>query len=82
MRSPRALRDLSTSRVKRRLVDVMCHVTTAKASETRASAICTSLKDPAKLPTIMLRMRTAHTQKVQMTDALSSNDARRLIASW
>jgi hypothetical protein len=31
---------------------------------------------------IMLRISTIHTQAVQITDARSSKDARRLMAPW
>jgi len=79
IRSGLTLRSRSTCRVKRRLVVVICQVTTAKASDTMAMTMWMSLKDQSKLPTTMLRINTTHTQAVHRTEARSSSEARRLM---
>lgn len=76
------LRSRSTERVNRRVLPVIRQVTTAKARETIPRPMWMRRKDQGSWLMIMLRISTIHTQAVQITDARSSKDARRLMAPW
>lgn len=82
LRSAGGLRSRSTARVNCRVVLVIRQVTTAKAIETIPRPMWISRKESELVLMIMLRINTTHTQAVQMTDARSRSDARRLMAPW